>query len=376
MIKTLKMYNVEFGDCFQLLGTDIDENYSLLVDFGSDSPKVKVAQIESSIRRTLNTYHPNAKVCGMITHIHEDHYSLFCNLPMHFFDIFYLPNFFSPSIIRMSLFTLIFTARTSTVYAFAYALLKMIPNLLSSKILRYNSQIHFVQKGEKIIDDIDVLWPSPTLTTNSALDNIIENFEAIIRTRDEYTSIIETVNKLQRQYFSLLGENHRITQTDINMSTATEILSTLNTLPNLSLGLGKKETKTIRDIQNNCSIVISKPNSVLMLGDITAAICNKHIIPIVKNNQYKITKVSHHGTRPYFTKNLPASEYMLIPNGHRKRAIPISALYALTYRNSKFICSNACKFCEVRAAGITCNSIKHKRGKKNRCNIKKWQIDL
>lgn len=170
MISKIRVYNVGFVDSFILYGHEC----KLLVDCGTSKlGKVVFANIIKDIDNELS-----GKTTGLLTHFHKAHYSGIEQLKKDAFDTFYLPNFFTKEEIIIQLYTIALLRRRTNAYRFAYNLLSIIPKLINKNIVKTGGTIKFAKQGDKIVNNIEVLWP--TLCNKSTINQILDNIKSRI----------------------------------------------------------------------------------------------------------------------------------------------------------------------------------------------------
>lgn len=355
-IKKIKCYNVAFGDCF--LCKNEDYNSVMLVDCGTyptfNNPSVvnDICQ-EMKERREKNI---------MISHLHRDHYNgiadLFINDPTLKINNLYLPNYISNGSLEI-LAEVIFADKHSAL-AKAVREILMIPGLFS-RHFENGAKIHFLSENGLIknkVCRISVLLPRKNLVKqkaildNSKIEAFCKEYVKIFRNTEDAEGRITVSVSLDLDYGERISqliseylENNE--ETNLSKDELEKIKNRFNTRLN-SLSLAFDEWYTC------------EAHNVLFLGD---AVCNdiEYVCNTHANNSYKFIKVSHHGTRNYFYKELPQADYYAISNGASKDSWEISTRYDCRYgRNTCFICSNN-KNCELHKNGCSCNSVHYNR---------------
>ena len=193
MIDKIRVYNVGFGDSFILYG----KKCRILVDCGTTKQgKVIFSNIIKDINNELS-----GKTAGLLTHFHKDHYSGIEQLKKDAFDTFYLPNFFTKEEITIQLYAIALLGRRTNAYRFAYSLLSIIPKLINKNIVKTGGTIKFVKQGDKIVNNIEVLWP--TLCNKSTINQILDNIKSRII---HYIDIHKKENTEDISHLEVLGE--------------------------------------------------------------------------------------------------------------------------------------------------------------------------
>lgn len=360
-INSIDVYNVLFGDCLYL---HLDHR-GVLVDCGS---KRKSVYADPVIDDVLNN---NEEMSLVVTHFHKDHYSLIqrfsdkCFFNKRFshkrFSEVFVPDFFSRNSIRVQMYVLLLSAVGSKLYKNALAMLTLIPQIITS--VKAETWINFVKKGDSI-HSMPVLWPDPNEKTIKGLEEKMENLFRSYRRKtandanDVVGQIIEKLNLYYNDYSTGNDSQnpHRVSAENIGMldpkETAQKAMEKRDELGIPKEGiLDRKTKKAVLSIQNSSSIVFHNTegdNTALFLGDVDKKNYEKHVRPEVEKveKQYRYIKVAHHGTRDYYTGELPVSSYLIISNGGWKSA-PISCMYKNRYRKALFVCTNN-NYCEYR----------------------------
>lgn len=346
-INSIDVYNVLFGDCLYL---HLDHR-GVLVDCGSTRKSVDADLVIDDV---LNN---NKEMSLVVTHFHKDHYSLIQRFPNYSFSEVFVPDFFSRNSIRIQLYVLLLSKVGSNIYKNALAMLTLIPDIITKA--KADAWINFVKKGDSI-HSMPVLWPDPNEKTIKGLEEKMENLFRSYRRKtandanDAGGQIIEEFNYYNDNPTKNDSQNpHRVRAENILMKdpvqAAQKAMEKREELGIPKEGiLDRKTKKAVLSIQNSSSIVFHNTegdNTALFLGDVDKKNYEKHVRPEVKK-QYRYIKVAHHGTRDYYTGELPASSYLIISNGGWKSA-PISCMYKNRYRNVLFVCTNN-NYCEYR----------------------------
>lgn len=373
MIDRIRVYNVGFGDSFLLF--DESHRYKMMVDCGSATPSsCQIQTITTDL--SLELSNPNSTTSiGMVTHFHSDHCNQILNLQKDLFDEFCLPNFFSRQEIKFFLIAAAYLGKRSPLHQFAVQLLQLIPGLVKNQILKPSCKIHFVKRGDTICDNIKILWPEPPCL--KWLDDIIDKAES-----NGNGQVNQRINSILENYSYATGsfETRRNSDYGDRVFTVSEerqgIFSEIyNQLENLIEGIRESsssfftdaEKKKIKQIQNRYSIVfhqVGSSGNLLFLGDISKENYEKHIVlaqncppDLLLKGRYRVIKVSHHGTRDYFSSLLPPAKRMIISN-KRHSNWEISLRYVTGYPYPEFICTNH-DGCEMlHSQGRTCVALK------------------
>lgn len=115
----------------------------------------------------------------------------------------------------------------------------------------------------------------------------------------------------------------------------------------ISISLPQRETKQVDSLantliktQNECSIVFSNRQDILALGDASPRVVKYLYSKARIKKQYKYLKAPHHGTKLYYTDDLPDSNIVFISNsGRRYMNWKIAKEYFSRF-NCRVMCTN------------------------------------
>lgn len=382
----IRMYNVNFGDCFLLN----DNTQNLLVDFGSDTPHI-LSNIAENIVRSCH----EKKLSVLMTHFHKDHINGFWETSLSEeinIENIYIPDIFAMgsrstlgklTFLQLHILSDIFDSvilQKGSVKITLYSLLKSLTNV--------RTNIYLLKRGDTFSfasQNYQVLWPN---FNNLSLHKKVEKaiiallakigfIEADLKDISpfmEYTPIdlgpidhfIET---LLDGYRALLQEELDNPQIMDSINRTFTVMSSdveqrCSYLSKELIDDLRAAVKSMRQQENKISIVfqdqaISKVSSLLMTGDITVPELKK----VISNQgigfsnfkmsaKYQIIKSPHHATNSHFTNLLPRCDKILASNGapdpsHRNWG-KISYQYGSFYGSHKgceIICSN--RRCEL-----------------------------
>ena len=375
MMKQIKIFNVNFGDCF-LCESEEENKAAMLVDFGSTRSIVDCVadEVNSSLRKFENKY-------LMISHFHSDHYSGIHRLDDDIiFNEVYLPNFFTDDVIRLQLVVLAVLSESNPAHGVALNLLSVVPDLLNH--LNNFSRICYVKRKEKIFNQVDscrILWPD----INDFNDEAKEIFNKLV---DYYGLSVKLgqFNDLVASYINLFptidnNEGFYMQFNDEYLAESQHYKQEAENIKNKVIELFKEDkisvkridreiNKQLSSFQNEISICFDNvadeggvtTKSVLFLSDISRD--NYYKIANATDGlkiagEYKAIKVAHHGTKGYFVNNLPKSEYLIISNGNASNdSWRITSLYGWNYSDSTFICTNYTNACDYEFACKKCDA--------------------
>lgn len=331
----------------------------------------------------------------LITHFDEDHFNGICKMPKTIqFDEIYLPLYiwkkgnlkdalevFVDIIKSWAYITVV--GKTKKINKLQELFMK-IPELVNSPI-----KIKCVGFGDEIYSGtqkFEVLWPNykdnnrKTMQYTNELINIIER---IIKDTD-YS--IDEINRVVNSYFnsfmdmytfyvdnrnivddSLSGdesikrqEKHRILHAELENKY--EELIELQ----LKITISERDKKRIDSISstqiknmNECSIVLQQEKNILALGDIS----NKVLKYLKKckriSDSYKFIKIAHHGTKSYYSKDLPkAKKYFVSNSGEWRKDWSIYKEYHDKYYEKMYCTNNSDRCDAIKCDCRNCNVIK------------------
>lgn len=384
----LRMYNVQFGDCFLLEG----ETENLLVDFGSDTPCV----LSNTANDIINCC-DGKKLSVLFTHFHKDHINGFWETRLSNkinVSNIYIPDIFAMgrtsgklTFLQLHILSDIFASvvlQNKPVQITLYSLLKSLANI--------RTNIYLLERGRTFAiapQTYQVLWPSfnelhlhkkaekaiialladigfiKSKNTHQYMDEIqydsidLGSIDYFIKTLlDGYLALIQ--GEIQNSKFMDSIDNAFATmskEVDQRCSNLSEKL--INDLKTVINSMQNQENKMSIVFQDKA---INKMSSLLMTGDITVPelkkiISNENIgYPNFKiSKKYTVIKSPHHATNSHFTNLLPSCDTILASNGVPSSSHPkwgkISYQYGSFYgshKGCKMLCTNArCELSEL-----------------------------
>lgn len=375
----IHMQEVNFGEAILL---EQDRN-QLLVDCGAKYEHKGITAAQS-VRHLLSNFHKKA----LVTHFDEDHYNGFTELAGRTtFEQFYLPLFaykhgavietykILDNTVKIWCYHKLFNKgkKLDALHLFFKSLPQLVPNRDRVLFLKNRDTISCGNKT------FEVLWPDSFFIEDLHLDSspIEEDLRRTLSTlysemerhfetelKADYldaAQYIEMVNNYANAFIELYIyyvahadeaiEHPNYNDLINNLNVAYEALDAnhfpirLYKLGPLGYALGRRITvltsKAIK-CMNDCSIVMQCDNEILMLGDIGRFILEHSILFDFRiKDEYKAVKVSHHGTKPYFSDQLPTAKVYLISNsGKSNTSWRISEKYPLHYSKDKMMCTN------------------------------------
>lgn len=346
------MQEVNFGEAILL---EQDDN-KLLVDCGAKYEQ-KGITAANSVKNLLLDLHKEA----LVTHFHEDHYNGFTELAGQvIFKRFYLPLFeYKKSTGLIATYKIL----DDTVKIWAYQKLLGKGKKLDAlhrfflslpQLVRRRDQVICVKRGDIIkcgSKQFEIIWPKGCFMDKAKIHSpeieeilrryIPESIERYITIVDNYTSAL---TKLYVSYVNSEDDS-------FSSNLIYQLEQTYERLDenSISITLDEKDIKRFSSIvsqkikcMNDCSVVMQCDEELLMLGDIGKNIFEKYISPDFRiKNKYKAVKVSHHGTKAYFSYKLPdAKAYLISNSGKYNTRWSIYEEYPCYFSKSRMICTN------------------------------------
>ncbi len=365
----IHMYNMWFGDCFQIE----DGRDNLFIDFGirrgspiygRDATGKRVArklvrdkQYDYVTNRIIKAEHKNF----LLTHYHEDHYSGLMYMKNHLshsgpiFDTLYLPDIWNVGNSRDILTILLLEDLMNNSKVGHCNLLELVKFLC-----RDVRHVVLLKRGERFENDKYIaLWPDigsisadAGAFADSIRGQIREGLEEIA------DGLLEIMRELLAEDYSIIGRERLIESVDMLGRSYYAIKVT--EVP---------DKQRLNAFANEISIVFQNTTdgdeNILFTGDID----NKNMDKIYTNRDGKIAlydkyyclKIPHHGTDDYYYRfdDLDVRNY-LIPSGtHRQKGCEISSQYKTAFNGRNTYCSNS-NFCTMnpgrKLAGCTCGA--------------------
>lgn len=349
------MYEVNFGEAILY-----EENgHKLLVDCGAKY-ETKGQYAYDRVRAQLD-----AQTDLLITHFDEDHYNGILCVPNGYnFHRIYLPRYIYKNGRVEETFKDMLKVWT---YFICFGRKKKITELHKfflklPKLVHKIEDISCVGAGEKVpLDrrDLEVLWPRENTGLQRASHGqfvaklirekireledesfdeddeekrrkIEQNIEDIGGFLSEADAYVEQFLEIYRIFCNNHMENGEFRmnpeEVENGLETLEEIFQRLlRTSPSIALEEAEKKrlnsiaSRTIKNM-NECSIVFKNEQDVIAFGDVTPPVLkylkkNK----ILKAERYKLVKVPHHGTKDYWSDDLPKAKAYLISNSGVKQ---------------------------------------------------------
>ena len=353
----IKMYEVNFGECI-LYQT---ENKKLLVDCGAkfgDKGKGAYERIKNEL---------DFQTKLIITHFDEDHYNGILEIPSEYqFEEIILPLYacddgeinYTMDMFYDTLYvwTYMIAMGYDTKINSMHRLFLKLPNLVKSV-----NDIKCVKKGDYISlgeEKIEILWPRDNSsvkykTYRRIITNLMkeaetegnkEELDAFKECADKYVSLFIKIYR----FFDINKDSDRVT--DILNNNLMELDKCYNRLleKKMNIELNEFGFKRINNINqmkikhmNECSIVFRIGEEIIAFGDVSERII-KYLSRNTEdyNMEYKVVKVQHHGTRAYWSCNLPgARKYLVSNSGNKRIGWSIYEKYGEEHR-AEMICTN------------------------------------
>ncbi|SHL07726.1 hypothetical protein SAMN05216582_1408 [Selenomonas ruminantium] len=399
----IEMHNVGFGDCFNIT----NNNHHLIVDCGSvrykgnrQHPKTFKDFVEHCIIQEINM-NPTDDYSALITHFHQDHYRGFNHMSKAFnmksvFSCLYVPYLLVKDsatnehfLLDQLICSFLIYANSSNYYKLANDALNHIINLAPLSIDNNVQHLCYGRSFSVYNKRFDVLWPDPTYTYLSAINNessydIIEITGDALRTIQHSSSLENTTDsifKIKKELIELFNKwytsyNHNDFSKANRIELINRMKNPLDELLKIRQSIKMDDIwkfrqysalgKSLIDSANSTSIVFQdRDGKLLMTGDITTNIIDRVLIYRFNIQLYKILKAPHHGThsndRPatqhYSSQHLPFSSNLLISSGYKTRYNPISQHYS-THRlsNKTSWCTAGKNHCDNLNNRCTCSN--------------------
>lgn len=199
-----------------------------------------------------------------------------------------------------------------------------LPQLVDSKM-----QVRCVGKGDVIScgnKQLNVLWPEYTFTERKKVYS--DEIEHMLWRCDsaDLNTCVESVNKYTEALIDVYAtyvEHESFTNERLLLAQLQSAYIGLNEI-NLGITLNEKDYKHFSYIlstkikcMNDCSVVLGSEDELLMLGDIGKHVFEYEICPHL-TREYKVIKVSHHGTKTYYSDRIPTAKVFLVSNSGRQ----------------------------------------------------------
>jgi len=357
--RQIEMLDVKFGDCFILT----EGEHSMLVDFGTRNNTTYLTHAVSRVEK-------DTKITkALLTHFHEDHnkgFDILENNQKKQFNEIILPNIYdkSGSSIKLNLARLIVCSKRSKAWKAAFAHITL--PIRMDKLLINGGHFIFVSDGGDFTlsnttynvlapsrQDIDYFNKMPML---EIIEDIITNDDMLQKSYNEILIILRSrfeevykISEAEVEVVAVRKNQEFTTQAEYQLNMALEKFIARGMVLVDEFSEEKKEevrkwNEKLSRKWNKLSIVFkSSENEILMTGDMEEITWRSHVKPkyfTAKNNNVKILKAPHHGTKSYFSSGFPVSgdTIFLISNGYWRNC-PISDEYTKNY-NGQFYCTN------------------------------------
>lgn len=384
MSPRLRMYNVEFGDAFLLLG----RREHLLVDLGSIDGRVDFDPIRDDIRAACS----GATLSLLLTHFHKDHWSGLRNQPSAHslppIRTVYLPDIFGlrvpgrqDALVDSLLGELLEAVILDRAPEFTLA------ELLRQILPAVGGRVSLLRRGVRFtLDDTDyeVLWPrlepkDITRRRRAAFLRFLEQLERRVEGPPE-EGVWYTVNALadvllrdfaarmdlprQLELFSEQGPDYQVLYRQAALLVRQLRLAYVSDAE-LRRGM-HYYARTLQEDWNKVSLVFHNcmpcpEGTVLMTGDVPGRVLRRQADgrygPPFFREDYRIIKAPHHGTDSHFCDRLPPCEFLCISNGggnsrFQKISRSYEGVYGVLGRRTVLHCTN--DRCEYSAGGFPC----------------------
>ena len=246
----------------------------------------------------------------------------------------------------------------SSVYLFALELLLLIPNLVLSKsnkksIIKKSGKIIFIKKDDTICDEFHVLWPEINKSNNIS-SKINQVFYDYFSNNQYINDYIDELTRRYEEQINIIQNREIPTAHSKNVNifeyAAMQIQEIVNKGLQLreqledKLNFNNRTKNKIRNFQNSVGLVFqTNDKECLFLGDITKKCFESNILDNIDKEEYYCIKISHHGTKGYFSEKIPKkTKGFIISNGKKEKNKLIDDRYFSDeyYKDVKIICTN------------------------------------
>lgn len=328
----------------------------------------------------------------MITHFDSDHFNGICEIDSeHKFKKIYLSNYtYFDDMVKdtLKVWTYLLATNKKNRITSLHKFFMQLKNLVSTI-----DDIKCVSIGDKIKLDtktLEILWPPKNPVINyiaysDRVKSIIEeqacerNPEALSAFFEEADQYVDTLYSLLR-FFSKnhIDENqneensqyynYQIFETlDYKFNELTRLSAKIKFIieGTASSHIDYITRTTIRNM-NECSIIFQCNDEIAAFGDATPRIIKYlKINKILSHRKYKLVKVPHHGTRGYWSEDLPTADYYCISNsGSKQKNWTICEKYGMNY-NDSVVCTNTyaarCEYYKTTRFCRLCNAASRKK---------------
>lgn len=378
------MFNVGFGESILYK----ESKQKLLVDWGSVTNRNMFLPGYTEIVKELN---PDTAL--MITHFEEDHFNGI--LEYHFPDDFKFREIIIPKYLNKDSEIISGTeavfADTLRIWAYGmttnydklpplHRLFCLLPSLVNTV-----SDIKAMSYGDSVFVDqtcLDILWPQEK--NNMPYDEYVEEVKSILQKGTEGDALlrerldtflehadryVDTFLKVYSLYICKDGENllPELEKLKKKYKMMTQSIVKLNLSDEANDRLNDIHSIRVKSINDSSIVFQSRYNrDVLALGDVSSKILNYLQANRLVTDQYNVVKVQHHGSKAYWSDNLPTAKWYLISNsGWAYMKWRIYEKYGSDYMEG-ILCTNdrekrcsyydgkagkKCQSCQVSASG-------------------------
>lgn len=319
----INMYEVNFGEAILL--EEGDEN--LVVDCGAKYGR-KGNLVAGKVLPDLRMMHKKL----LISHFDEDHYNGISEMVGKvIFDKIYLPLYIYDNKAKEIQGTAQVLNDTIKFWCYLKLIgsgkkLDTLQRLFCNLPLLVKSprDIVCVGKGDHInlaAEQFDILWPERNLKVRKKdyademrrilnsyqveegmLAELVGEYSAAFTNVYLYYAVRELDQNIDTLMARLVGAYARLESAMINPTLRDRDKKRIHAI-----------SSTVIRNMNECSVVASNRNNLLLLGDISDRIYIKEIKTQVVD-EYKVVKISHHGTKAYFCGCIPKAQKYLVSN--------------------------------------------------------------
>jgi beta-lactamase superfamily II metal-dependent hydrolase len=341
----ITMHDVGFGDFFVLN----DNNENCFIDCGSK----RIKHVGKIAKNEVENYTGSNKLCGLLTHFHEDHYSGFKELAKSnnkYFDQMMIPCIVLDDImnspIQIELATYFYTFLNKNTLTW-----KLADNILNSlnelRKITKNENLKYISSGDTFSigsEQFEVLWPDRVISFDENLKRYLFELDKATIENQDWTQaknrIIDSFQNLRKASIEGMPIRENIVRIGNEQN---RLLNELNSFRNsissefvdivMNSSIKYHGTKLYSKNQNSTSIVFHHiqqaqglTSKLLMTGDVEKSTIDEYLAPKLKQN-YKVIKAPHHGTENHYSSKLPQTDNILISTRPHKRYGKISKNY-------------------------------------------------
>lgn len=344
----IRMYNVQYGECFLLC----EGNQALVVDFGSDTPSIL-----QNTANNIKSCATNRELSILMSHFHCDHinglWETDLNRHVHFRNVF-IPDIFAMRncSVQLDMLQLVVLEDIFNSIILQNKPIKITLFQLLLSLIEGHSRIRFLKRGSNFYFgsmQYQVLWPCfDTLHVDPRVEkSVIEILDAMdLVSYKESDSFLPTdtnnhinlgvidnfIDELLNAYNLMSREDYSPNQIvkQVQEAYGTMELQLAKKAQELSADVMTKikhEIKSMHSQGNRISIVFQDKadkyqSKILMTGDCKTVDLNRMLDNSIASSpgyrisqKYEVIKAPHHGTKSHFCSRFPSKAKFMISNG-------------------------------------------------------------